>query len=161
MDQKDLVINHYKFTEMLCLYTFPFDYTDYHILEGRKKIVRLREEDVDEEIVEFYKKVLLIIECVYLFRNNQKQIDQQYLPKSKEDNIIVEQILAITNYGNLINLDEFWSSWSHFGGLEAPWSTKKQPKDTKRASTSSLEPSRVASGGRTVRMDPHFGVTKK
>ena len=38
---KDLTIEHYDFTDMLSMYAFPFEYTDYHIVEARKKPVQL------------------------------------------------------------------------------------------------------------------------
>ena len=100
MSDKDLCIDHYDFTEMLALYTCPFDYTDYHILEARKTPMTLRKDDVDEEIVVFYEKILIILECVYLFRDNQKKITNHYLPKSGDDNIIVNTINQIPNFLN-------------------------------------------------------------
>ena len=98
MSDKDLSIDNYEFTEMLALYTCPFEYTDYHILEARKTPSVLRKQEVDEEIVIFYEKVLLIIECVYLFRENQKKIEKHYLPNMKEDSIIVNTIKQIPNF---------------------------------------------------------------
>ena len=100
MSNKDLSIHNYDFTEMLAVYTCPFDYTDYHILEARKTPSKLRKEDVDEEIILFYEKVLIIIECVYLFRENQKKIEKHYLPNTKDDTIIVNAIKNIPNYYN-------------------------------------------------------------
>tara|TARA_Y100000992_G_scaffold171815_2_gene115632 strand:- start:1677 stop:3026 length:1350 start_codon:yes stop_codon:yes gene_type:complete len=100
MSDKDLCIDHYDFTEMLALYTCPFDYTDYHILEARKTPMTLRKDDVDEEIVVFYEKVLIILECVYLFRDNQKKITNHYLPNTADDTIIVNTIKQIPNYHN-------------------------------------------------------------
>ena len=100
MSDKDLSIDNYDFTEMLAVYTCPFDYTDYHILEARKTPIRLRKEDVDEEIVAFYEKVLIILECVYLFRDNQKKISNHYLPNTADDTIIVNCIKQIPNFHN-------------------------------------------------------------
>ena len=98
MSNKDLSIDNYEFTEMLAVYTCPFDYTDYHILEARKTVTTLTKEDVDDEIIQFYEKVLVIIECVYLFRENQKKIEKHYLPNTKDDTIIVNSIKKIPNY---------------------------------------------------------------
>ena len=100
MSDKDLSIHNYDFTEMLSLYTCPFEYTDYHIIEARKTPSMLRKQEVDQEIVVFYEKVLLIIECVYLFRENQKKIETHYLPNMKDDTIIVEKIKEIPNFFN-------------------------------------------------------------
>ena len=100
MSDKDVSIHNYDFTEMLSLYTCPFEYTDYHIVEARKTPPMLRKQEVDEEIVLFYEKVLLIIECVYLFRENQKKIETHYLPNMKDDAIIVEKIKEIPNFFN-------------------------------------------------------------
>ena len=98
MSDKDLSIDNYEFTEMLALYTCPFEYTDYHILEARKMPSVLRKQEVYEEFVIFYEKVLLIIECVYLFRENQKKIEKHYLPNMKDDSIIVNTIKQIPNF---------------------------------------------------------------
>jgi hypothetical protein len=100
MSDKDLSIDNYDFTEMLAAYTCPFDYTDYHILEARKTPIKLRNDDVDEEIVGFYEKVLIILECVYLFRDNQKKISKHYLPNMVDDTIIVDSIKQIPNFHN-------------------------------------------------------------
>ena len=100
MSDKDLSIHNYDFTEMLSLYTCPFEYSDYHIIEARKTPSMLRKQEVDQEIVVFYEKVLLIIECVYLFRENQKKIETHYLPNMKDDTIIVEKIKEIPNFFN-------------------------------------------------------------
>ena len=100
MSDKDLSIDNYDFTEMLAAYTCPFDYTDYHILEARKTPIKLRQDDVDEEIVGFYEKVLIILECVYLFRDNQKKISKHYLPNMVDDTIIVDSIKQIPNFHN-------------------------------------------------------------
>lgn len=100
MSDKDVSIHNYDFTEMLSLYTCPFEYTDYHIVEARKTPPMLRKQEVDEEIVLFYEKVLLIIECVYLFRENQKKMVIHYLPNMKDDAIIVEKIKEIPNFFN-------------------------------------------------------------
>ena len=98
MSDKDLTLDNYEFTEMLSLYTCPFDYTDYHVLEARKTPSKLREEEVDEEIIDFYEKILIILECVYLFRENQKKIDINYLPSLKDDTIIIDSIKSIPNF---------------------------------------------------------------
>ena len=103
---KDLTIEHYDFTDMLSLYTFPFEYTDYHIVEARKKPVQLDSHGLDEEIIVFYKKVLLILETVYLFRQNQKQIDSNYLSNLKDDSLIVSDILEMEQFYRYTSADD-------------------------------------------------------
>ena len=68
MSDKDLSIDNYDFTEMLAVYTCPFDYTDYHILEARKTPIGLRKEDVDEEIVLFSFDLFLFVQHELLGR---------------------------------------------------------------------------------------------
>ena len=136
MSDKDLTIDNYTFTEMLALYTCPFDYTDYHILEARKLPDSLRENDVDEEIILFYDKILIILESIYLFRENQKKINTHYLPNTKDDTIIINAIMEIPNYYNykdsnsLIDLIlEKTPEFNKFSKLTADMKTEEKKRE--------------------------------
>ena len=104
----DLNLNNYELFDILHVFGVPYDYTDHHLRNAYQKIEQINSarSQLQPEIPIFYEKSFIIIECIHKFREQQKLLNERYLPNQNDDSEVLKTITTIPKFEKYSNVLE-------------------------------------------------------
>lgn len=103
-EDNDLNLNNYSLFEILGLFDLPYDYEDIHVKKANEKCESIRKKINDKNIIEFYNKAYIIINCINKFRESRKIANSRYINNESDDNKLVMALKQKSDLGNTENI---------------------------------------------------------
>lgn len=103
-DENDLDLKNYQLFDILGLFEIPYDYTDIHVDKAKVKTKNIEQKIKDKEIVKFYKKAFVIINCLRKFRESKKIANPRYINNERDDNTLITALLEKSDFNDYNNI---------------------------------------------------------